>query len=262
MNKVHYDCAFLPEPLLQKHVPTKGSKDRNYQKVLSFAWLKIKDVPTYFYAHEFQADPLLCLTLHTQSQLMSNIARRLFQPFLEQNQKVLFLEPSHADSKMQQDDLKAPTHIVKEQDEKERAEKEIIAIPFVYPSFGDYTYAHNVLIVVAIKNKTVYYYDPQGLTSDDPERVLALPTFDMRQDLLKLALDLFGEEGKVVENVAQHQSDPVNCGVFVMRALKRLKEGKSVEEALTFDPKQAASSVRTEIGLAYLDYLKSKNQQT
>lgn len=141
-------------------------------------------------------------------------------------------------------------------------DQRMIVYPFVYPSNGIFSFAHIVLIVVDQKKQKIFYYDSQGLTSDDLARSGLFedrPDFDMHTNLTELAGLLFEDaEGGVVvvENNAQHQIDPVNCGTFVLRAIHRLYLGMEVEEALSFDSlEEDISEVRRELGLIFFQYL-------
>lgn len=141
------------------------------------------------------------------------------------------------------DQVQPSVSIQIESKDKAASEQNIIAYPFVYPASGRFSYDHIVLVVIDRKHKTILYYDPQGLTSDDPSRNFGRTT--MHEDLQQLARRLFPEGGAtIIENVTKHQSNPVDCGSYVMRALAGLngitKPDYSTEEiikALSRPPK-------------------------
>jgi len=84
--------------------------------------------------------------------------------------------------------------------ERPRIGGDFIAYPFVYPSRGPLRFAHIVLILVDRPNREIYYYDPQGLTSDDPCRKGFFdddPDFDMHENLRQIAWELFDNEASV-----------------------------------------------------------------
>jgi len=142
--------------------------------------------------------------------------------------------------------------------EKQHQYKEdVIAYPFVYPKRGYFTVSHVVIILVDRKDATIYYYDPQGLTSDDPARLQIFKDdldFNMHENLIQLARVLFPNDiARVVENLSSHQIDPINCGTFVCRVLRNLYQGKSVEEALMFNPVvESPLAFKREMGQIYL----------
>lgn len=144
----------------------------------------------------------------------------------------------------------------------ESVKKDLLTYPFVYPGRPP----HIVLIVADIKNKTVFYYDPQGLKADDPKRLLP-PNFNMHNNLVDLAHRLFGKDGKVVQNTSEHQTDPVNCGTFVMRALKNLHEvpkdagTRPVEDAFNFDPSLDITAERVKLGTRYSEIIKASMEK-
>lgn len=137
--------------------------------------------------------------------------------------------------------------------------------PFIYPG-SLIRAAHIVLIIIDQKKKNIYYYDPQGLTSNDPCRMGLFednPSFDMHKNLMQLSEYLFKSEGEVTENITALQTDPVNCGVFVCRALERLYQGKSVHEALNYNSaKESISETRKRIGLTYMRTMQKKYPPT
>jgi hypothetical protein len=137
-----------------------------------------------------------------------------------------------------------------------RRPPQFIAYPFVYPSRGPLSFPHVVLIVVDTSRSIIYYYDPQGKTSDDPSRrelFRDAPTFNMHNNLVELAHRLFPQGAYVIENTAVHQHDPFNCGTLVLRALGRLYAGLPVEEALQLNPlTESASQYRRALGHDFL----------
>lgn len=159
----------------------------------------------------------------------------------------------------------------KNKDEQQKTPgKKLLAYPFTYPSSGC-SFPHIVLIIVDVTAKTIYYYDSKGLTSDDPAMSGMFsdnPKFNMHESLTKLAEEIFPDEGRVIENIAPHQTDAVNCGIFVMRALENLskikedeldnKSSKAVIQALSFDPENDdILKVRRNIGKVYQEYLST-----
>lgn len=164
-----------------------------------------------------------------------------------------------------------------------RYEERYLVYPFVYPA-GIVRFAHVVLIIIDQVKKRIYYYDPQGLTSNDPARTglfVDNPYFNLHKNLLKLANVLFKKEhifknkahekeedvpqGEVLEFVScpPHQNDPVSCGVFVCRALERLYQGKSPKEALYFDSSnEIITDTRKRMGLAYMQAMQEQTAST
>lgn len=128
--------------------------------------------------------------------------------------------------------------------------KTILAYPFIYSACSMFSVPHIVLILVNQASKEIYYYDPNGLTSDDPSRA----SYRMRESLKNLGELVFqGDKYRLIDNRAQHQIDTMSCGIFVATALWRLFEGKTVDEALTFEcTLEAALTLRKLMGLFYL----------
>lgn len=102
------------------------------------------------------------------------------------------------------------------------AKDNIIAYPFVFPG-GMFKYEHIALIVVDKINKRVFYYDSQGLSSNDPNRKSG--NVNLRKQLVALTIDLsatLGGEWAIEENTTKHQINPFDCGNYVMNALLQL----------------------------------------
>lgn len=140
-----------------------------------------------------------------------------------------------------------------------------IIYPFVFPPKNAMCFDHIVLIIIDQEEEKIYYYDSKGLTSDDPERMGMFrdkPQFNMHKNLVQLASMLFKKCGEVIENVAIHQTDPVNCGVYVCKALERLYQGMSVPEALSYNPlEESISDARKRMGIAYMQAKQEKNDR-
>lgn len=103
-------------------------------------------------------------------------------------------------------------------------ENEMIAYPYAFPG-GILKYEHVVLVVVDKVNNKIYYYDPQGLSSDDVTR--KTQEMNLREELIGLARDLakkFGGEWGIEENRTKHQVNPVDCGNYVMNAMLELNK--------------------------------------
>ena len=143
---------------------------------------------------------------------------------------------------------------------RERKET-IITYPFVYPSTSILALPHIVIIVIDMRESKVWYYDSQGLTSDDPSRLGIFKDdldFNMHNNLVQLAKELFQNEDviQITENLSIHQIDPFNCGTLICRVLKGLYEGKSVEEAFMFNPLvDSPSQFKIEAGHQFLQAL-------
>ncbi len=136
--------------------------------------------------------------------------------------------------------------------------EKLIVYPFVYPAVGLFSLPHIVLLIVDKPGSTLWYYDSQGLTSDDPSRLKLFeddPDFNMHENLVQLGKLFFPNQVvKIVENLSPHQIDPLNCGPLICRVLKRLYEGKSVEEALIFNPLvDSPLGFKKEAGHAYVE---------
>lgn len=141
----------------------------------------------------------------------------------------------------------------------ENSEKRLIAYPFVYPPSNKWSPPHIVLILVDKEEKTIWYYDSQGLTSDDPSRLRIFEDdldFNMHENLVQLSQVLFPNEVvKLVENLSVHQTDPVNCGAFICWVLEKLYKGNSIEEALMFNPLTASPlNFKKEAGHSFITY--------
>lgn len=146
---------------------------------------------------------------------------------------------------------------------KHEWKQDVIVYPFIYPGKRAIYFSHIVLIIIDKKAKKIYYYDPQGLTSNDSSRLGLFEDnkeFNMHENLVQLAKALFGQKSdqvEVIENIAVHQTDPVNCGVFICRVLKRLYKGMSIPEALTYDQSQESiSDTRKRMGIALMRALQ------
>ncbi|MBA3815550.1 MAG: hypothetical protein H0X29_03350 [Parachlamydiaceae bacterium] len=138
-----------------------------------------------------------------------------------------------------------------------RFEEDYIVYPFVFPRKSVLSCPHIILIIVDQLEKKIYYYDSQGLTSDDPSRLELFEDhlkFNMHENLVLLAETLFKDcESEIIENVAMHQSDPVSCGVFVSFAVEKILQGKSIPEALNYNPlEETITDARKRMGLAYM----------
>lgn len=121
-----------------------------------------------------------------------------------------------------------------------------IAYPFV---FKGKELDHMVLIWLDLENRKIYYYDPQGLASDDPRRINAsyiAREFNLRDSLeelsslcKKIPTQQMKEEPEydtldflVIENEVVTQSDLLNCGTHVLYVLEQLYKGCSMNEAI------------------------------
>lgn len=96
-------------------------------------------------------------------------------------------------------------------------------IPFPYP-------AHIVMIAVDFQNKTVMYYDPQGLSSSQRNDY---PYLNMQDQLHQIKSWCFENDpaAKVVEGKSVHQEgDKHNCGVYVSHFSENLLDGISFED--------------------------------
>lgn len=140
-----------------------------------------------------------------------------------------------------------------------------IIYPFVFPPRNAMCFDHIVLIIIDQAEEKIYYYDSKGFTSDDPERIGMFrdkPYFNMHKNLVQLASMLFKKAGEVIENIAVHQTDPVNCGVFVCKALERLYQGMSVSEALNYNPQEESiTDARKRMGIAYMQAKQEKSDR-
>lgn len=139
-----------------------------------------------------------------------------------------------------------------------------ILYPFVFPPNNKIGFCHIVLIVIDQQEEKIYYYDSKGQTSDDPDRKGIFrddPYFNMHKNLVALARSLFNKSvSEVIENVAIHQMDPINCGVFVCRAIERLYQGMSVSEALNYNPKEELiRDARKRMGIAFMQAIQELN---
>jgi hypothetical protein len=119
----------------------------------------------------------------------------------------------------------------------EESKEKMIVYPFVYPAKRAYNTPHIAFNIVDRQEAVVAYYDPQGLTSDDPCRQVFTEPFNMHENLVELAETIFPDrDSQVSENLTQHQVDPVNCGTIGLGVLENLYQGKSIEAALTENP--------------------------
>lgn len=161
-----------------------------------------------------------------------------------------------------------------------RHKERYLVYPFVYPG-GMVRFAHVVLIIIDQVKKKIYYYDPQGLTSNDAARTGLFvddPHFNLHKNLFKLANVLFKKEkisknkahgkeedvpqGEVLEFVScpSPQNDPVSCGVFVCRALERLYQGKTPKKSLYYDSSnEIIADTRKRMGLAYMQAMQEQD---
>ena len=105
----------------------------------------------------------------------------------------------------------------------------ITLYPYVFTG-GRFGVDHIVLVAIDHNKKEIMYYDPQGLTSDDPTR--RTKEIDMHEELKALGTQCFKGSYTLKEINVPHQKDSHSCGVYVSTAMKQLSEGKSFEEAM------------------------------
>lgn len=207
----------------------------------------------------------LTRTILQQSALMTNWDMISFTKALKQRDSEAQLDIGGIRSDKPIDPLSRIQTVVRE-NSAQASPKNIIAYPYLFPSTGKLSFNHFVLVVVDLKNKKIFYYDPQGKTSDDPSRPNVTKTANMHQNLTELARQLSvshpGNEGSdpwtIIENTAKHQSDAINCGNYVMRALFELSKLRAADlanpdavlTALSFNP-EAGEALRRRIGMIF-----------
>ena len=163
------------------------------------------------------------------------------------------------------DNAQRPSEVVmKAKSDPNNLAKNKILYPFIFPPKGILSVDHIVLVAVDLSKHQIFYYDSQGLSSDDPQRKGITiadskdrkdgEKFNMRADLEKLGDNLFPNEAfEIIENKEQHQSDPFNCGVFVMTAMKSLASGKTIEETAKHIESHLPRDLRRKLGENLLD---------
>ncbi|MCB1119189.1 MAG: hypothetical protein KDK65_04440 [Chlamydiia bacterium] len=104
----------------------------------------------------------------------------------------------------------------------------VLLYPYVVEKKGVFSVNHIVLIAVDPDKKKIYYFDSQGLSSDDPKR-----SINLRGELETIGRNLFPNDTySIEESRLGLQSDPYNCGAFVMMAMEKFNEGKDLEDVV------------------------------
>lgn len=267
---------------LEPHTATSTSSVWNLVKLINRFYLWCRQTIAS------DPDPILG-SLKRSNHLVSNIDLKAFQGYLAETYRKDGKKPQDAPhpniANMQESGLKPynkaegtikdhfasknPVAILTpELKNAEKHNQRLIAYPFVFPSKGILHYDHIVLIVVDRQTKTVHYYDPQGLSSDDPDRQYEGSEFNMHESLKQVAAEL-GPGAKVVEHTDRHQYDPFNCGAFIMLAMKSLYENmitnnqdlEAVNNALTAGADIGVRKIpemRTGLRTGYMEYYKAK----
>ena len=106
----------------------------------------------------------------------------------------------------------------------------ITLYPYVFKG-SRFRVDHIVLVAIDHGKKEIMYYDPQGLTHDDPTR--KTKEIDMKEDLEKLGKKCFPDKNFTIqESKSAHQTDSHSCGVYVLTAMKKLAEGESFQDTM------------------------------
>lgn len=134
--------------------------------------------------------------------------------------------------------------------------KSIVVFPYVYGDGKD----HIVLVVVDFDSNQISYYDPQGKTADDINCPMVGVSGTMNANLEEIAKLKTEAHWKIYHNVSKHQTDAINCGYYVMRALLALSKIpkdtkinlKEIIKALSYDASaESGTQLRKRIGRVY-----------
>lgn len=209
---------------------------------------------------------LLNALLNSETQLLSNVALIRYIQFLEKRYQrdgsvSFFAEGILSHSYIEGRDPKSV--ILK----KIESAKQLIVYPFIWPPntyLGIQSYPHIVLVVVDQKERQIFYYDSQGVTSrqkSKPNLFSDNPKFNMSDNLQELAEALRKRDQKnrkILENIERHQTDPVQCGVYILSKLESLYQTLNPMKIFDVVP-QSACLLRRALGGVYKESLVKKS---
>lgn len=93
---------------------------------------------------------------------------------------------------------------------------------------------HIVVIFIDKDRKTVEYYDPRGATSNASESK-RYSELDLRANLVQIRDHFFGAEGRIVENLRQHQNCRHRCGIWVSHYIFQRVMGQTAPQISSMD---------------------------
>lgn len=163
--------------------------------------------------------------------------------------------------------LRDPFSVISKLDKK-KIQNSVIVFPYVFEGTPA---GHIVLVTINVKDKKIIYYDPQGKTADDTTRPKVGDYANMEENLKAITgIEGLPNDGwEFLHNVAPHQTDYVNCGFYVMRALQTISEIEKdkktffdpIQRALSYDSsEESGTKLRRRMGKAYgiaLGYFKA-----